>query len=386
MVKVLESGWLTTGARTKELEYKITKYTNTSKAVCLSSASACMELTLRILGIGAGDEVITSAYTYTATAAAIAHVGAKTVLVDTALGSYEMDYDKVGEAITENTKVIISVDIGGCICDYDRLNKVVESKQSLFCAKNPIQDLYGRIVILADSAHGFGSKRDGVISGQHADFTCFSFHAVKNLTLGEGGAVVWRDVKDLDNEWLYQQYMLQSLHGQSKDAFTKNQSGDWEYDIVYLGYKYNMPDILAALGLHQMERYEECLNKRKNIIEQYNQGFLDLGLSTLNHYDEHNASCGHLYMVRIPGVKEIERNRIIVEMGERGIGTNVHFKPLPMMTAYKRLGFQMEDYPCAKAQYENEITLPLHTKLTPEDLSYVIENFRDVIQKMKYKN
>lgn len=345
-----------------------------------------MELTLRILGIGAGDEVITSAYTYTATAAAIEHVGAKTVLVDTAFNSYEMDYDKVEEAITENTKVIIPVDIGGCICDYDRLIKIVESKKNLFGGKNFIQDLYGRIVILADSAHGFGAKRDGVISGQLADFTCFSFHAVKNLTLGEGGAVVWRDVKGLDNAWLYQQYMLQSLHGQSKDAFTKNQLGDWEYDILYLGYKYNMPDILAALGLQQMERYQECLSMRKHMIDQYNQGFLDLGLSTLNHYDEHNESCGHLYMVRIPEVKELERNRIIVEMAERGIATNVHFKPLPMMTAYKKLGFQMDDYPCAKAQYENEISLPLHTKLNHEDITYVIENFRDVLKKMKYKN
>ncbi len=381
VAKAMKSGWITTGPRTKLFEQKIAAYTGTSKAVALSSATAAMELTLRILGIGAGDEVITSAYTYTASASVINHVGAKIVLVDTAPESFEMDYDKLADTITEKTKAIIPVDIAGKMCDYDKIFEVVESKRELFRANNLLQEIFNRVIVVADSAHGFGAERHGKKSGMAADFTCFSFHAVKNLTTAEGGAVVWRDVPDLDNDKLYNQYMVYSLHGQSKDALAKNKKGAWEYDIVYLGYKCNMTDIMAAFGLAQLERYERLLERRREIIERYDKALLPLGVKSVRHYEDGRSS-GHLYLARIPGIGEEQRNALIVKMAEAGVATNVHYKPLPMMTAYKELGFDMSEYPNAYAQYQNEITLPLHTLLRDEDIEYVIETLKALMKEI----
>lgn len=381
---VLKSGWITTGKKTKKFEASISSYVGTNKAVCLSSATAALELTLRILGVGPGDEVITTAYTYTATASVIIHVGAKIVMVDVANDSFEMDYDKIADAITENTKVIIPVDIGGMLCNYHKIYDVIEKKKTLFKASNKIQEIYNRIIVLADSAHGFGAQKiiDRHIyrSGQLADFTCYSFHAVKNLTTAEGGAVTWRTIDGLDDDFLYKQYMLMSLHGQSKDAFSKNQLGAWEYDIIYPAYKYNMTDIMAAIGLKQLERYPSLLYKRKQCIEMYDQKLLPLGIKRLEHFTDKNISSGHLYLIRIPGISETQRNQIISRMAEKGIATNVHYKPLPMMTAYKNLGFHIEDYPNAYKQYENEITLPLHTLLTPDDIAYVVDELSECMQ------
>ncbi|TEB13921.1 UDP-4-amino-4-deoxy-L-arabinose--oxoglutarate aminotransferase [Pelotomaculum sp. FP] len=349
VAKAMESGWITTGPRTKFFEQKIAAYTGTSKAVALSSATAAMELTLRILGIGAGDEVITSAYTYTASASVIAHVGAKIVLVDTAPDSFEMDYDKLAGAITEKTKAIIPVDIAGKMCDYEKIFEVVESKRELFRAHNLLQEIFNRVIVVADSAHGLGAERQGKKSGMAADFTCFSFHAVKNLTTAEGGAVVWRDVPardgmpGLDNDKLYNQYMLYSLHGQSKDALAKNKIGAWEYDIVHLGYKCNMTDIMAAFGLAQLERYEGLLERRREIIERYDRALLSLGVKSIRHYEDGRSS-GHLYLARIPGIGEEQRNALIEKMAEAEVSANVHYKPLPMMTAYKELGFDISEY------------------------------------------
>jgi dTDP-4-amino-4,6-dideoxygalactose transaminase len=371
VIKAMKSGWITTGPRTKLFEQNIADYIGTKKAVCLNSATASMELVLRILGVGPGDEVITSAYTYTASASVVDHVGANIVLVDVAPDSYEMDYSKLADAITEKTKVIIPVDIAGRMCDYDSIYRVVESKKHLFKADNEIQKLFNRVVVMADAAHAFGAVRKGKKCGLVADFTCFSFHAVKNLTTAEGGAVVWRNDLGLDDEWLYEQFMLYSLHGQSKDALAKTKKGAWEYDIVHLGYKCNMTDILASFGLMQLKRYNWLLNRRKEIIEMYDRMLLPLGIERLQHYGEDFASTGHLYLTRIPGVGETERNAIIANMAELGVACNVHYKPLPMFTAYKNLGFDIKDYPNAFDMYRNEITLPLHTLLTDEDVKYV---------------
>ena len=376
VVKAMKSGWITTGPRTKEFERKIAECVGANKAVCLNSATAAMELTLRVLGVGPGDEVITSAYTYTASASIIDHVGARIVLVDTAPDSYEMDYGKLADAITKNTKVIIPVDIAGKMCDYDTIFEIVKDKKDLFKADNEIQGLFGRVIVMADAAHSFGAVRKGLKSGQVADFTSFSFHAVKNLTTAEGGAVVWRNNLGLDDEWLYNQYMLLSLHGQSKDALAKMKKGSWEYDILYPAYKCNMTDILAGFGLIQLRRYETLLHRRKVLIDMYDKALLPLGVISLQHYGEDFASTGHLYLARISRAGEARRNKIITKMAEVGIATNVHYKPLPMFTAYKNLGFDIKDYPNAYAQYENEITLPLHTLLSDEDVEFVCENLK----------
>jgi len=380
VVQTMKSGWITTGPRTKLFEQKIAEYIGVNKAVCLNSATAAMELTLRILEIGPGDEVITSAYTYTASASVIAHVGARIILVDTAPDSFEMDYSKLADAVTEKTKAVIPVDIGGRMCDYDKLYEAIESKKELFKANNQIQGLFDRIIVMADAAHAFGAERKGFKCGLVADFTCFSFHAVKNLTTSEGGVVVWRNGLGLDDKELYKQFMLYSLHGQSKDALSKNQKGAWEYDIVYPAYKCNMTDILAAIGLVQLDRYEALLERRKGIIKTYDRALLPLGVKILRHYGEDFTSTGHLYLTRIPGIGEAERNEIIIKMAEAGIACNVHFKPLPMFTAYKNLGFDMKDYPNAFDMNKNEITLPLHTLLSDEDVEYLIEKYTAILK------
>lgn len=380
VIEAMKSGWITTGPRTKEFEKRIAEYVGVNKAVCLNSATAAMELTLRILGVGPGDEVITSAYTYTASASIIDHVGAKIVLVDTAPDSFEMDYSKLADAITEKTKVIIPVDIAGKMCDYDAIYEIVESKKNLFNPNNEFQELFNRVVVISDAAHAFGAKRNRMKCGQVADFTCFSFHAVKNLTTAEGGAVVWRGYRGLDDEWLYKQFMLYSLHGQSKDALAKTQKGAWEYDIVYPAYKCNMTDIMAGFGLIQLNRYDDLLERRRQIIQMYDKALLPIGIQILQHYGEDFASSGHLYLVRIPEINEEKRNDIIIKMAERGVACNVHYKPLPMFTAYKNLGFDIKDYPNAYKQYVNEVTLPLHTLLRDEDVEYVIENLKRIIK------
>lgn len=379
VIDTLKSGWITTGPKTKLFEKKIAEYTNTSKAVCLNSATAALELTLRLLGIGEGDEVITSAYTYTASASVIHHVGAKIVLVDTAKDSYQMDYDQLEQVITERTKAIIPVDIAGVMCDYDRLFEIVEQKKYLFKPKNEMQEAFNRVIVVADAAHSFGSIYKGRKSGEVADFTCFSFHAVKNLTTAEGGAVTWRDIPGIDNEEIYRQYMLLSLHGQSKDALTKAKIGGWEYDIFMPGYKCNMTDIMAALGLGQLQRYPSLLKRRREIIAMYDEGLKDCNVELLKHFSDDCSSNGHLYMVRLLGKNEAERNRIIKQMAQKGIATNVHFKPLPLLTAYKKMGFDIKDYPNAYAQYKNEITLPLHTLLRDEEVKYICTSLHQVI-------
>lgn len=379
VAEAIRSGWITTGPRTKEFEKLIALCCQTEKAVCLNSATACMELVLHLLGVGPGDEVITCAYTYTATASVTCHVGAKVVMVDTAPGSFEMDYSKLADAITERTKVIIPVDLAGVVCDYDKVFEAVESKKHLFRPANELQEAFGRVVVLADAAHAFGAMRQGKMCGEIADFTSFSFHAVKNLTTAEGGAVTWRNIPGIDNEWIYKQFQLLSLHGQNKDALAKTQLGAWEYDIVAPNYKCNMTDIMAAIGLMQLKRYPEMLVRRREIITRYNEGLKNLPVEVLNHYDENHSSSGHLYLVRLIG-KDVEyRNEVINEMAKRGIACNVHYKPLPMMTAYKNLGFDIKDYPNAYNQYRNEISLPLHTCLTDEEVDYVIKNFVEII-------
>ena len=379
VIDALKSGWITTGPKTKQFEKEIAQLCNTEKAVCLNSATAALELTLRILGIGEGDEVITSSYTYTASASPIAHVGAKIVLVDTQKDSFEMDYEKLANAITEKTKVIIPVDVAGILCDYDKIFKIVEEKKKLFKANNDIQKIYNRIIVVADSAHGFGAKKDGKMSGEFADFTTFSFHAVKNLTTGEGGAAVWKSKEGLDNEAIYKQYQLLSLHGQTKDALHKNTLGAWEYDIVDTYYKCNMTDIMAGIGLAQIARYPKLVERRHQIISKYNEAFKDLPIMILNHKDENHRSSGHLYFTKIKGIDEKQRNEIIIKMAERGIACNVHYKPLPMLTAYKKLGFDIANYPNAYDFYKNEITLPLYSKLTDEQVEYIIKNFKEIV-------
>lgn len=380
VVDTLKSGWITTGPKTKEFERKIAEFCHTSKAVCLNSATACAEMTLRVLGIGPGDEVITSAYTYTASASVVCHVGAKLVLVDTKKDSYEMDYEQLEAAITEKTKAVIPVDIAGVICDYDKIYEIVNKKKSLFHANNEIQEKIGRVAVVADAAHAFGAEREGKRCGELADFTSFSFHAVKNLTTAEGGAVVWRDIEGVDNEALYKQYMLLSLHGQSKDALAKTQLGAWEYDIVEPYFKCNMTDIMAALGLAQLRRYPGLLKRRKEIIEKYNVGLSEMAVDVLQHYGDDFASSGHLYLTRIQGKNREECNAIITKMAEHGVATNVHYKPLPMLSAYKKLGYDIQDYPNAYALFENAITLPLHTKLTDEEVDYIIDTFKKCVE------
>lgn len=394
VAEALRSGWITTGPKTKEFENLIAMCCGTEKAVCLNSATACMESILRVLGVGPGDEVITCAYTYTATASVTCHVGAQVVLVDTKPGSFEMDYDKMAEAITEKTKVIIPVDLAGVVCDYDKIFAAVESKRHLFKPANDIQKAYGRVIVLADAAHAFGAKRKGKMCGEIADFTSFSFHAVKNLTTAEGGALTWKGLpknlspngegsyNPIDNEWLYKQFQLLSLHGQNKDALAKTQLGAWEYDIVAPYYKCNMTDVMAGIGLAQLKRYPEMLYRRRQIINKYNEGLKDCNVQVLNHYpdEEGTSSSGHLYICRLLDKTTEQRNEIIIKMAERGIACNVHYKPLPMMTAYKALGFDIKDYPNSYNMYHNEITLPLHTRLTDEDVEYVIENFVELIK------
>ena len=373
------SGWITTGPRTKELERQIAAYVGVNKAVCLNSQTACAEMALRLLGIGEGDEVIVPAYTYTATASVVCHVGAKVVMVDVQPDCLEMDYDALERAITNRTKVIIPVDLAGIPCDYERIFQIVERKKALFSPANDIQRAFGRIIICADGAHAFGATYKGQMIGSVADFTAFSFHAVKNFTTAEGGALTWRSREGLNDDELYHQLQLFSLHGQSKDALAKTQLGAWEYDIVGPWYKCNMTDIAAAIGLIQMKRYPALLARRKQIIERFDAAFRPLGVETLNHYTADYQSSGHLYITRVPNASLESRQDIIVKMAERGIATNVHYKPLPMMTAYKQLGFDIANYPNAYARFANEITLPLHTLLTDDDIAYIIEQYSDIL-------
>lgn len=379
VIKVLKSGWITTGPRTKDFEGRIAEYCGVKRAVCLNSATACLEMALRLIGIGPGDEVITSAYTYTASASVIDHVGAKTVLLDVAEDTYEMDYQKLEDAITERTKAIIPVDIAGVMCDYDRIKEIVLRKKGMFMPSNEIQKKIGRIAVVADGAHAFGAVRKGKRCGQEADFTSFSFHAVKNLTTAEGGALVWKEIEGIDDDEIYKQMMLFSLHGQSKDALSKTQLGAWEYDIVAPYYKCNMTDIMAAIGLAQLRRYPEILSRRKKIILQYNEGLKDLPVTVLQHYGDDFASSGHLYLVRIKGKDRQGCNEIITRMAGKGVASNVHYKPLPMLTAYKNMGFDIKNFPNAYRMFENEITLPLHTLLSDEEVLYVIKTLRESI-------
>ncbi len=380
VVDTLKSGWITTGPKTKLFEKHIAEYCNTSKAVALSSATAAMEMTLRLLGVGQGDEVITSAYTYSASASVITHVGAKIVLLDTGKDSFHINYDAISDAITEKTKAIIPVDIAGVMCDYDKIFEAVERKKGLFNPSNELQKAFGRVIVVADAAHSIGATYKGKMSGEVADFTSFSFHAVKNLTTAEGGAVTWRDIDGLDNEEIYKQFMLLSLHGQSKDALAKTKIGAWEYDIVAPNYKCNMTDIMSSLGLAQLKRYSEILKRRKEIIKKYDALLNELDVTPIKHYEEDYISCGHLYLLRLNGKSEIFRNNIITKLAEKGVSSNVHFKPLPMHTAYKNLGFMMEDYPNSFDMYRNEITLPLHTLLSNEDIEYVVDKLKEAIE------
>ena len=387
VAEALRSGWITTGPRTKELERRLAEFCHTSKVVCLNSATASEELNFRICGIGEGDEVIIPAYTYTATASAAIHCGAKVIFIDSQPDSTEMDYEKVAEAITERTKAVVAVDLGGIICDYDKLYEIVESKKSLFKAKEGtdlgarIQQAIGRVLVFADGAHSLGASRNGKMAGEIADFTDFSFHAVKNFTTAEGGAATWRNIPGIDNEEMYKQYQLYSLHGQSKDALAKTQIGAWEYDILGPWYKCNMTDIMAAIGLRQLDRYPELLKRRKEIIRKYDKMCDELGVKHLVHYTGDSTSSGHLYLTRILNVDDETRRKIIIELAERGIATNVHYKPLPMMTAYKNMGWDIKDFPNAHRYYENLITLPLHTKLSDEDVEYVIRNYKEIVDK-----
>lgn len=378
--EALRSGWITTGPKTKEFERNLAEYIGSNKVVCLNSATAAMELTLHVLGIGAGDEVIVPAYTYTASCSVICHVGATPVMVDVAKDSYEMNYDALANAITEKTKAIIAVDIAGVICDYNKLFKVVEDKKMSFKANSELQSIFNRIVVISDCAHGFGAIKNGEQAGTFADFTCYSFHAVKNLTTAEGGAVTWLSRDDLNNDDIYTRYQNLSLHGQTKDALSKNQLGAWEYDIVSPAYKCNMTDIMAAIGLAQLRRYPEMLKRRHEIIGKYNEGFKDLPIQVLNHKGDSHISSGHLYFVRVNNITLEQRNEIIVEMAKRGVACNVHYKPLPLLTAYKNLGFNIEDFPNAFTQYANEITLPLYSKLEDEAVNYIIESFVEVVK------
>lgn len=380
VAEALRSGWITTGPRTKLLETQIAEYVGSNRCVCLNSQTACAEMALRLLGIGPGDEVITSAYTYTASASVIDHVGAKIVLVDTLSDSTEIDVAALSDAITEKTKAIIPVDIAGIPCNYEAIFEIVEKKRSLFKPNSDMQRAIGRIAVLADTAHSFGAKKNGVMAGMLADFSSFSFHAVKNFTTAEGGALTWREIPGISDDEIYHRVQLLSLHGQNKDALAKTKLGAWEYDIIGTWYKCNMTDVAAAIGLAQMKRYASILERRKEIISKFDAGIKPLGVQTLLHYTDTYSSSGHLYITRVPGISVAERNEIITRMAEAGVACNVHYKPLPMHTAYKNLGFDISDYPNAYAFYENEITLPLHTKLTDEEIDYVIEKYTEIVK------
>lgn len=381
VVDALKSGWITTGPKTKQLEAKVAQYCGTEKAATMNSATAAMEMTLRALGVGPGDEVITTAYTYTASASVVAHVGAKLILVDVKPGTFQIDFDQVEAALTEKTKVVIPVDIAGKMVDYDTLFEKLEAKKALYHPKKgTLQEVFDRVIVMADAAHSLGATYKGKRSGAVADFTCFSFHAVKNLTTAEGGAATWKSRPGIDNEALYKTYMLLTLHGQNKDALSKMQLGAWEYDIVAPYYKANMTDVHAAIGLAQFERYEDMLLRRRTIIERYDEAFKDLGITSLTHFDELGNSSGHLYLMRIAGFGVEERNAFIMKLAEAGIATNVHYKPLPMMTGYRKLGFDIKDYPNAYATYVNEVTLPLHTLLTDEEVDYIIDQVKQALK------
>ncbi len=390
VTKVLKSGWITTGPRVKELEKKLAKYVgvpiDAPNCVCLNSQTACGELSLRLLGIGPQeggselDEVITCAYTYTASASVVCHIGAKLVLIDCQKNNLEMDYDALEKAINEHTKAIIPIDLGGIPCNYDRIFEIVERKKGLFKPSNKIQKAIGRVAIVDDAAHAIGASYKGKMVGSIADFTNFSFHAVKNFTTAEGGAMMWNHIEGIDDSEIYHQVQLYSLHGQSKDALNKNKPGMWEYDIVGTWYKCNMTDVVAAIGLKQFERYPGMLQRRKGIITRYDNAFKPLGVETLMHYTDDYSSSGHLYITRIPGIINEQRRKIIIKMAEEGVSCNVHYKPLPMHTAYKHLGFDIKNYPNAYAHYENEVTLPLHTCLTDEEVDYIIDTFKKVLK------
>jgi degT/dnrJ/eryC1/strS aminotransferase family protein len=382
VIDTLKSGWITTGPKTKELERRLSEFTNTPKTVCLNSATAALELTLRVLGIGEGDEVIVPAMTYTASCSVIYHVGAKAVIVDIAEDSHEMNYNALSDAITENTKAVIPVDLAGIPCDYDKIFEVVESKKHLFKANSEYQEKLGRVAVVADGAHALGSTYKGKKIGSVADFTTFSFHAVKNFTTAEGGSVTWKENENFDNEELYREYQIYSLHGQTKDALAKTKAGSWEYDIVIPGYKCNLTDIAASIGLVQLDRYPKLLERRENIINQYNKGFEGTRITALSHSSEDYKSCGHLYITHVEGATFEQRGEIIVKMAERGISCNVHYKPLPLLTAYKNLGFDIENYPNAYNYYVKEITLPLHTRLSDEDVAVIIENFKEIVEEV----
>ena len=379
VVDTLKSGWITTGPKTKRLEQELSVFTNTDKTVCLNSATAAMELTLRVLGVGAGDEVITCAYTYSASASVIDHVDAKIILVDTNKEDKFMDLEALENAITEKTKVIIPVDLAGMPCKYDEIFEIVERKKALFKPNNKLQEKIGRVVVMADAAHSLGAEYKGKPSGSIADFTCFSFHAVKNFTVAEGGSVTWNRALGLDDDEIYREFQLLSLHGQSKDALSKTKLGSWEYDIVAPNFKCNLTDIASGIGLAQLKRYPDLLKRRFEIVERYNKGFEGTRVKPFVHFEEDKKSCCHLYIVNIEGVSEEERNEIIVKMAEKGIATNVHYKPLPMHTAYKNLGFDIKDYPNAYNNYKSQITLPLHTLLTDEQVDYIIENLKALV-------
>ena len=376
----LRSGWITTGPRTKELERQVASFCGVNRAVCLNSQTACAEMALRLLGVGPGDEVITTAYTYTASASVVCHVGARLVLIDTQPDTLEMDYDRVEAAITERTKAIIPVDLGGIPCDYQRLFEIVNRKRHLFHPASAIQEALGRVAVMADTAHAFGASYQGMKVGSVADFSSFSFHAVKNFTTGEGGALTWRSIPGIDDEAIYKKLQLLSLHGQSKDALEKEQLGSWEYDVVGTWYKCNMTDIAAAMGLAQMKRYPGLLRRRREIIDRYDTALKPLGVGVLPHFTSEHQSSGHLSLTRVPGISETQRNEIIHEMARRGIACNVHYKPLPMHTAYRELGFDIKDYPNAYANYLNEISLPLNTCLTDEQVAYVIDGYTEILK------
>ena len=380
VIDALKSGWITTGPKTKEFERRISNYCDTDKTVCLSAATTALEMTLRLLGIGKGDEVIVPAYTYTATCSVICHVGATPVMVDSQTDRQEMDYELVASAITDKTKAIMPVDIAGILCDYDKIFEIIEDKKDLFSPNNDIQKAFGRIIVIADSAHGFGAVQNDKKSGSLADFTCFSFHAVKNLTTAEGGAVTWKNHDGIDNEKVYKQYQILSLHGQTKDALEKTQKGSWEYDILIPAYKCNMTDVQAAIGLGQLERYDSMLKRRHEIIEKYEKGFENSKIITPVHTTPTSKSSGHLYLTRIDGISLNERNEIIIKMEERGVSTNVHYKPLPLLTAYKNLGYNIEDYPNAYNLFKNEISLPIYSTLTDSEVDYIIESLLDILE------
>ena len=382
VIDTLKSGWITTGPKTKELERRLSEFTNTPKTVCLNSATAALELTLRVLGIGEGDEVIVPAMTYTASCSVIYHVGAKAVIVDIAKDSHEMDYEALADAITEKTKAVIPVDLAGIPCDYDKIFEVVESKKHLFKANSEYQGKLGRVAVVSDGAHALGSTYKGKKIGSVADFTTFSFHAVKNFTTAEGGSVTWKENPNFDNEELYREYQIYSLHGQTKDALAKTKAGSWEYDIVIPGYKCNLTDIAASIGLVQLDRYPKLLERREDIIDQYNKGFEGTRITALSHSSEDYKSCGHLYITHVEGATFEQRGEIIIKMAERGISCNVHYKPLPLLTAYKNLGFDIENYPNAYNYYVKEITLPLHTRLSDEDVAVIISNFKEIVEEV----